>query len=180
MTTSPEGRNTDLFFAVADVLDSYPHLYEQKAWGFFDGRSIRKWFAHFEVNDVRLLNASDCGTKACLAGWTAILSGWHPTVFNVDDDTFLSWSRVAPLPLVASESALARPVWKVAGELLGITYQEAGELFKARPTGCLDHHRWTGDDLRAIGKGRSVLPPVGTTEQTATPTATGVEQPEAA
>ena len=180
MTTSPEGRNTDLFFAVADVLDSYPHLYEQKAWGFLDGQSIRKWFAHFKVNDVRLLNASDCGTKACLAGWTAILSGWHPTVFNVGGDTFLNWSRVAPLPLVAFESALARPVRKVAGELLGITDRETLELFCARPKGCSGHHRWTGDDLRAIGKGRSVLPPVGTTEQTATPTATGVEPLEAA
>ena len=180
MTTNPEGRNADLFFAFADVVDSYPHLYAQSHWGVLDGRSIEKWFAHFEYNDMRLLNASDCGTKACLAGWTAALSGWHPTLLNVGDDTYLNWAQVAPLPLVASESALARPVSELAAELLGITDREADELFNVRPMSCSGHHRWTGDDLRAIGKGRSVLPPVGTTKQTATPTATGVEQPEAA
>ena len=180
MTTNPEGRNADLFFAIADVVDSYPHLYAQSHWGVLDGRSIEKWFAHFEYNDMRLLNASDCGTKACLAGWTAALSGWHPTLLNVGDDTYLNWAQVAPLPLLASESALARPVSELAAELLGITDREADELFNVRPMSCSGHHRWTGDDLRAIGKGRSVLPPVGTTEQTATPTATGVEPLEAA
>ena len=31
-----EQRNSDLFFEIADVLDFYPHLYNQQTWGGFD------------------------------------------------------------------------------------------------------------------------------------------------
>ena len=45
----------------------------------------------------------------------------------------------------------------IARALLGITDWEAKELFSGTPTGCSDANRWTADDLRAIGKGRSVF-----------------------
>jgi hypothetical protein len=48
-------------------------------------------------------------------------------------------------------------VYDIARALLGITDSEAKELFSDTPAGCSGAVRWTADDLRAIGKGRSVF-----------------------
>jgi hypothetical protein len=92
-----------------------------------------------------------------LAGWAAALSGWHPTVCTDSDSPFLDWQVVAPVPLIPSDHYLTEVVYDIARALLGITDSEAKELFSSTPVGCSDGHRWTADDLRAIGKGRSVF-----------------------
>ena len=151
-----EQRNSDLFFEIADVLDFYPHLYDQQTWGGFDshGESIRLPWC--EEHDLMLIGVKGCNTTACLAGWAAALSGWHPTVWRDGAATFLDWHVVAPVPLIPSYHYSAELAYDIAWALLGITDSEAKELFSSTPTGCSDEHRWTADDLRAIGKGRSV------------------------
>ena len=69
----------------------------------------------------------------------------------------LDWQVVAPVPLISSDHYLTEEVYDIARALLGITDSEAKELFSGTPAGCSGAVRWTADDLRAIGKGRSVF-----------------------
>ena len=160
-TSTVEERNSDLFFEIADVLDFYPHLYNQRTFGKFllpDGIGPRSP-ALKGVPRLELVNIEGCATAACVAGWAAALSGWHPTTLTVDagKTTLLCWNPVAPVPLTPNEHHSAKSVYLLARVLLGITDLEAKELFSGMPSGCSDDHRWTADDLRAIGKGRSVF-----------------------
>jgi hypothetical protein len=164
--STAEQRNSDLFFEIADVLDFYPHLYDQQTWGGFDSRGETDQQPSGEEHDLMLVGVKGCSTTVCLAGWAAALSGWHPTIYtSIDGDTtfldgdttFLDWEVVAPVPLIPSGHYLTELAHDVARALLGITDSEAEELFSSIPAGCSDENRWTADDLRAIGKGRSVF-----------------------
>ena len=152
-----EQRNSDLFFEIADVLDFYPHLYNQQTWGGFDSHGETVQLPSGEEHDLILLGVEGCSTTACLAGWAAALSGWHPTVWTNGDTTLLDWEVVAPVPLIPSDHYSTEMVYDLARALLGITDPEAEELFSGTPAGCSGAVRWTADDLRAIGKGRSVF-----------------------
>ena len=152
-----EQRNSDLFFEIADVLDFYPHLYNQQTWGGFDSHGETVQLPSGEEHDLILVGVEGCSTTACLAGWAAALSGWHPTVWTDSDTTLLDWQVVAPVPLIPSDHYSTEMVYDIARALLGITDSEAKELFSSTPVGCSDGHRWTADDLRGIGKGRSVF-----------------------
>ena len=152
-----EQRNSDLFFEIADVLDFYPHLYNQQTWGGFDSHEETVQLPSGEEHDLILVGVEGCSTTACLAGWAAALSGWHPTVCTDSDTTLLDWHVVAPVPLISSDHYLTEVVYDIARALLGITDLEAKELFSGTPAGCSGAVRWTADDLRAIGKGRSVF-----------------------
>jgi len=152
-----EQRNSDLFFEIADVLDFYPHLYNQQTWGGFDSHGETVQLPSGEEHDLILVGVEGCSTTACLAGWAAALSGWHPTVWTDGDTTLLDWEVVAPVPLIPSDHYSTEMVYDIAWALLGITDSEAKELFSSTPAGCSAGHRWTADDLRAIGKGRSVF-----------------------
>ena len=152
-----EQRNSDLFFEIADVLDFYPHLYNQQTWGGFDSHGETVQLPSGEEHDLILVGVEGCSTTACLAGWAAALSGWHPTVWTNGDTTLLDWEVVAPVSLIPSDHYSTELVYDLARALLGITDSEAKELFSDTPAGCSDENRWTADDLRAIGKGRSVF-----------------------
>ncbi len=154
-----EQRNSDLFFEIADVLDFYPHLYDQQTWGGFDSHEETDQQPSGEEHDLMLVGVKGYSTSVCLAGWAAALSGWHPTIYtSIDGDTaFLDWEVVAPVPLIQSDHYLTELAHDVARALLGITDSEAEELFSDTPAGFSDENRWTADDLRAIGKGRSVF-----------------------
>jgi len=152
-----EQRNSDLFFEIADVLDFYPHLYNQQTWGGFDSHGKTVHLPSGEEHDLILVGVEGCSTTACLAGWAAALSGWHPTVCTDSDTTLLDWQVVAPVPLIPSDHYSTEMVYDIARALLGITDSEAEELFSSTPAGCSGAVRWTADDLRAIGKGRSVF-----------------------
>jgi len=152
-----EQRNSDLFFEIADVLDFYPHLYNQQTWGGFDSHGETVQLPSGEEHDLILVGVEGCSTTACLAGWAAALSGWHPTVWTDGDSTLLDWQVVAPVPLISSDHYSTEMVYDIARALLGITDSEAKELFSGTPAGCSGAVRWTADDLRAIGKGRSVF-----------------------
>jgi hypothetical protein len=152
-----EQRNSDLFFEIADVLDFYPDLYDQQTWGGFDSHGEPVQLPSGEEQDVILVGAKGCATTACLAGWAAALSGWHPTVWTDGDTTLLDWEVVAPMSLIPSDHHSTEMVYDIARALLGITDSEAKELFSGTSAGCSDAVRWTADDLRAIGKGRSVF-----------------------
>jgi hypothetical protein len=157
-----EERNSDLFFEIADVLDFYPHLYSQRTYGEFllpDGICPPTSLGSSVVPDLGLVGVRGCATTACVAGWAAALSGWHPTTNTTFDGktTLLDWAEVAPMPLTPWNHHSAESVYGLARVLLGITDAEAEELFSGMPSGCSGEHRWTADDLRAIGKGRSVF-----------------------
>ena len=160
-TSTVEERNSDLFFEIADVIDFYPHLYNQRTFGKFllpDGTGPRS--PHLKgLPNLEFVEIEGCATTACVAGWAASLSRWHPTTLTVDDGktTLLYWNPVAPVPLTPEEHHSAESVYNLARVLLGITDLEAKELFSGMPSGCSDENRWTADDLRAIGKGRSVF-----------------------
>ena len=152
-----EQRNSDLFFEIADVLDFYPYLYDQQIWGGFDSHEEPVQVPSGEEQDAMLVGVKGCSTTTCLAGWAAALSGWHPTVWTNGDTTLLDWEVVAPVSLIPSDHYSTELVYDLARALLGITDSEAKELFSGTPAGCSDENRWTADDLRAIGKGRSVF-----------------------
>lgn len=150
-------RNTDLFFQVADVLDLTPELYRQNTWGEFnitedkalDYDPITAWVTLFGEDedvpnglDVRWLKVKECKTTMCVAGHAANLSGWYP-VLQEDE---LDWSFVSEV----KDSPHGIDIGDVAGELLGITGDEATALFDGIA-------EWTGDDLRLMGKGESIV-----------------------
>ena len=151
-----EERNSDLFFEIADVLDFYPHLYDQGTCGEF---LLPSRISHPQYLNRGLVEIGNYGTTTCVAGWAAALSGWHPTTeyHHQRKVTLLDWSTVAAMPLTPSDHHSAEPVLDLAQKLLGITNSEADELFSGMPSGCSEDHRWTADDLRAISKGRSVF-----------------------
>ena len=161
VTSTVEQRNSDLFCEIADVLDFYPDLYDQHTMGKFnlsDGVTDECSDVG-PIFDLSLLEERDCSTVTCVAGWASAWSGWHPTIYthNQNEGAFLTWEIVAPAPLTRSSHHSSEDAEEVACALLGITDIEAEELFSGSPTGCSDYGRWTADDLRAIGKGRSVL-----------------------
>ncbi|MDG2428811.1 MAG: hypothetical protein P8M16_10370 [Acidimicrobiales bacterium] len=161
VASTVEQRNSDLFFEIADVLDFYPDLYAQHTLGAFDtSDGVRDECSDLgPVFDISLLEARGCSTVTCVAGWATALSGWHPTIHthSHNEGTFLTWEIVAPAPLTPSNHHSTEDAEEVACALLGITDTEAEELFSGSPTGCSDYGKWTADNLRAIGKGRSVF-----------------------
>ena len=75
----------------------------------------------FDMEEIIHVNPEqgDCGTPACLIGWTLSLFGYDDAVYNyeIDDipitDPTLGWSAG----------------WAKARELLDLTYAQADELF---------------------------------------------------
>lgn len=155
-----EERNTEVFFKIADVLDFHPVLYNQETFGTTttsgSGAAADDDDNIIGDNDIFLLNVESCRTSACVAGWAAILDGWHPTLGWDLDGVTLNYDEVAREPWALDTSDEARPIVGVAQEILGITEAEAVSLFAVCPDGALGE-AWTGDELRAIGKGRSVF-----------------------
>jgi|TARA_B110001454_G_scaffold219037_1_gene249454 hypothetical protein len=91
----------DLFNQIADVLDFEPQLFNQKEWGtqltlekYKDTDGVENDVMHVsqDYGDIQigvlgngsLDSLSECGTSCCVAGWAALVTGWHPTitVFN--------------------------------------------------------------------------------------------------
>ena len=161
VVSTVEQRNSDLFFEIADVLDFYPELYDQQTLGKFDSSDgVSDESSDLGTGyDPSLLEERGCSTVTCVAGWATALSGWHPTVHHHSQSqtAFLTWEIVAPTPLTPSNHHSTEEAEDLACALLGITDSEAEELFSGTPTGCSDYGRWTADDLRAIGKGRSIF-----------------------
>ena len=159
-----EERNTDLFFEIADVLDLTPESYNQETWGEFDitpdmKEKYRKATGMTPYNDAesKWLEIG-CGGVMCVAGWAAQMNGYLPQVSTIKDQRFtdgrmipvLDWSSVNIRTLsFLNEKLPSQPVQEVALQLLGITYDEAEILFSGS-------EKWTGDDLRAFGKGEII------------------------
>jgi hypothetical protein len=55
-------RNKELFYAIADKIESEPECWDQADWG------------------------NECGTKHCIAGWACHLSGYAPAVNKYGDN----------------------------------------------------------------------------------------------
>lgn len=70
------------------------------------------------VSVVRSERVWDCGTVGCLAGWTALLAGWRPT---------LEFDGVY-------RDGVVRPVSDVARELLNLNANQANALFAGTNT----------------------------------------------
>ena len=97
----------DLFNKVADIIDFSPHKYNQGVWGKagtkyigIDDASYIMWDdTSYEHDDIYDLDQNElveetrvddaCGTQACVAGWACLLSGYHPTMVEIelDEDT---------------------------------------------------------------------------------------------
>lgn len=155
-----EQRNTDLFFEIADVIDFTPQFYDQTTWG--------EWFITDEKADAlykklgarlyeELQNsrgwgdsvewaAIECDTAMCVAGHAANLSGYHPVYMSYQNKQRFEWNRVNKEPLRHDGES----VEGVARTLLGLTEDESNILFASE-------HPWSADDLRAFGKGKSIL-----------------------
>ena len=153
-----EDRNTDLFFDVADIVEFSPDRYNQGTWGEFTptdaehdgfveqfGYSPRISADDNGSEDSNWIHADvGCGSALCVAGHAVALNGWFPTLSG----TLVHWGSVAQQP--GSSTGVGRDVQELARELLGITVEESRTLFDAENV-------WTGDDLRAFGKGERIL-----------------------
>lgn len=93
-------RNTEKLEKLADtlewVIEEYPDLYDQSTYG----------------------QLTDCGTKACIAGWAAFLNGWKPQAI----EKTWSWDFL-------ERDSEKDDVHDIAIEVLGITRGEAEILF---------------------------------------------------
>ena len=96
----------DLFNQIADVIDFIPERYDQTVWGtaltlerFRDSDGVVDDTVHMyeddECSDVDFSMSScvgiksiECGTCCCVAGWTALLEGWHPTIEVLGSEDF--------------------------------------------------------------------------------------------
>ena len=98
-------KEQDLFNNLADILDFQPELYAQDSWGttltlerFKDSDGVEEDVLHIyneEVNEGgsfaiggNIKDMSECGTTCCVAGWTVLLNGWHPTVTEFNNGEY--------------------------------------------------------------------------------------------
>lgn len=156
-------RNRDLFYRIAEVLDSWPRSYDQAVWA----EGHRSEVVDIAFDDGTVAEAVECGTAHCVAGWAAALTGWHPTL----DENELWWIRVAREAGVAEVDG--SPIDQVAAEALGLEAGEAAALFSAMAF----HLAYDGrlpaylvaPRLRAIGDGADVrFATTATTDEWAT------------
>lgn len=129
----PRGDATALA-TVLTFLGDHTDRHEQGTWIDLDGPNYRDHadservlttFDHDEpdaeaqyVSVVRSERVWDCGTVGCLAGWTALLAGWRPT---------LEFDGVY-------RDGVVRPVSDVARELLNLNVNQANALFAGTNT----------------------------------------------
>ena len=106
-------RNTDLFFEVAEAIEKHPQRYDQRS----------------------CYGNNECGTTACIAGWTLAL-----TEHQGD--------------LTAADRAYDSEIFSPAGDALGLSEYEAEHLFDAwwKPHDGLS----VPDALRKIGEGAEI------------------------
>ena len=92
----------DLFNKVADIIDFSPHKYNQGVWGNAGTKYIGHDPSYIEWDNMSYereeLSVGDldlkedtrvddaCGTQACVAGWACLLSGFHPTMVEMELD----------------------------------------------------------------------------------------------
>ena len=93
----------DLFNKVADIIDFTPEKYNQGVWGNAGTKYIGRedptyieWDNMSWEHDSLDVKSSDlkedtrvddaCGTQACVAGWACLLSGFHPTMVEIELD----------------------------------------------------------------------------------------------
>jgi hypothetical protein len=92
----------DLFNRVADIIDFSPHKYNQGVWGGAGTKYVGIDPSYIEWDDIswdiddvgideeELTQKEEervddaCGTQACVAGWACLLSGFHPTMIEMD------------------------------------------------------------------------------------------------
>jgi hypothetical protein len=100
--------NAELAYRVWDKARAYGDHFDMAAWGeTTTGRPA----------SIADLTSPNCGTVACLAGWTAAMAG-----YSVDSSADLYDANGNPLGRKADD---------LAGELLRITEEEALRLFFA-------------------------------------------------
>ena len=98
-------KEQDLFNNLADIIDFQPELFNQEQWGtqltlerFKDSDGVEENVVHIYDEDAgemdsfeiggSLENMSACGTACCVAGWTVLLNGWHPTVTEFNNGEY--------------------------------------------------------------------------------------------
>ena len=167
-------RNKELFFEIADIMDFEPHKYNQGTWGVFvpdaDQEMAFQKKHHVFPRSGHLTPGSDddgrweeleCGTAMCVAGWACQLKGYYPSVemVNVEENgerisrPKFDWNQVTKLKRWSNRHRsrhTTHDVAETAARLLGIEEEEADLLFNG-------DQEWTGDDLRAFGKGKDIF-----------------------
>jgi hypothetical protein len=128
--------NTKMFYAIADVIETYPDKHDQE-----------QWFEHFghvnvegPVKDTVIYDGVkyECDTNQCIAGWTVILDG-NKVSFH-DQYLYLNGERHTDTDLINK-----------AADILGIDYEDAHLLFYTMDM----EYDWPRL-LRSIGDGMSV------------------------
>ncbi len=101
-----ESRNKELFHAIATAMREEPKHYNQGEWG---------------LNAIGGLTSHSCGTAHCIGGFAVALSGYKPTRKD--------WTRVTDSLWPWFRAGESTP--ETAQALLGLSNQEAGDLFSA-------------------------------------------------
>ena len=87
----------ETFNDIADIIDFKPELFVQDNWGtgltmeqFKDSNGVEEGVVHVYDEDEGTQSTFEigggigdleaCGTTCCVAGWTVLLKGWHPTI----------------------------------------------------------------------------------------------------
>mgnify|MGYP001028585975 FL=1 len=166
-------RNKELFFEIADIMDFEPHKYNQGTWGSFipdedQAMAFQKKHHVYPksgylspgADDDGRWEALECGTQMCVAGWACQLKGYYPSVemvrvvengVSIERPKF-DWNQVTKLKRWSNRHRsrhTTQDVAETAADLLGIDTEEADYLFNG-------DMEWTGDDLRAFGKGEAI------------------------
>ena len=165
--------NKELFFEIADIIDIKPDLYAQAVWGAFiptegDRYAFEEKY-HLFPNNGYLSPGNDddgrwkelgCQTAMCVAGWACNLKGYNPSVkmITVTENgesvtrPRFDWNMVSKLKRWENRGPMrntTHDVAEIARKLLRNTEEESALLFHGDAV-------WTGDDLRAFGKGESI------------------------
>ena len=166
-------RNKELFCEIADIVDFKPELYQQAIWGGFvpnegDRYAFEEKYHLFPSDGYNSPGNDDdgrwqelgCETAMCVAGWAASLSCYNASVrlVTVEENGEMvqhpkfDWGEVTKLKRWKNRHPMrdtTQDVKVVARKLLGVTHDESDILFHGDVT-------WTGDDLRAFGKGEDI------------------------
>lgn len=146
--------NTDLLNRIADQIELHPETHQQDEWFY---------------------SASECGTRACIAGWACILENsdgiWITNddthTYDIDDDAArrnipkyrnakATWALT--FPEISDKVNILQNIGyfsTTAEQLLGLGYGEAGLLFDERVVP-RDPEMSFPDALRAVANGQPI------------------------
>jgi len=154
----------DLFNLVADIIDFVPEVFNQDHWGsqltlemHKDSNGVEDGAVHFYDDSDMIMQTVDkggqvsydaaCGTSCCVAGWVALLNGWHPTITEFNEGGYSETYDARRMRLEGRDGYLPNAEHKIFELEYGFVADAPG----------VKHEHWSWSDALMWDEGVCVL-----------------------